>query len=223
LLMEKQTAGQVINPNDSTQPTDNAESISAPTQYDSVDSTPVTQANEEIVQQDIETNLQPPVESADQETQGVAPLASWTASEYIAHRKGTSWYMGLAAATGLLAAAVYLLTRDIISTSVVVIVGLLFGVFAARQPSVLDYSIHDSGLQIGNKFYPFTDFKSFTVQEESALPSIYLLPLKRFLPGLTIYFPPDQEDAVIAAFADYLPHEERQLDVIDRLMHKIGF
>ncbi len=49
------------------------------------------------------------------------------------------------------------------------------------------------------------------------------MPLKRFMPPITLYYPPDQEDAVINALAAYLPHEDRTHDPVDRLMRKIRF
>ncbi len=51
-----------------------------------------------------------------------------------------------------------------------------------------------SGLQIGVKSYGFQDFKTFSIAEEGAIVSIVFMPLKRFMPPLTIYVAPDMED-----------------------------
>src|SRR5258708_34948121 len=63
---------------------------------------------------------------------------SWTASEFIAHDKATSWYIGLGVAAGLLAVLVYFLAHDWVSIIVIIIITTIFGVFAAREPRVLN-------------------------------------------------------------------------------------
>ena len=163
---------------------------------------------------------QPPATSANS---SVSPEVSWTASEYIAHDKGTGWFMGLAAATGLATVAVYLITQDIVTVIVVLVVAIVFGVFALRQPRVLSYKIDHSGITIADKHYPYLSFRSFAVQEEGAVDSILLIPLKRFMPGINIYFPPEQEDQIVGTLGNYLPHEDRPPDAIDRLMRKVRF
>ncbi len=150
-------------------------------------------------------------------------LIEWTASEYIAHHKPASWYVLLGSIVAVISIAVYLLTQDVVSTSVVVIAGVLFGVFALRKPEVRTYQLKTSGLTISNKHFPFDLFKSFAVHEEQALRSIFLMPMKRFMPGLTLYFPPDQEEKIVNALSDYLPLEDREPDAIDKLMNKIRF
>ena len=151
------------------------------------------------------------------------PLVSWSASEFIAHHKSSSWYIALAAAVGFLSAIVYLLTRDVLSTVVIIITGTLFGVFASRKPEVRNYQIYTSGIQISEKFFPFDALKSFAIHEEGAFTSIYLLSTQRFMPPLTIYYPPDQEEGIVSALTDYLPKEDREPDAIDNLMRKIRF
>lgn len=151
------------------------------------------------------------------------PEVNWTASEYIAHDKGTGWFMGLAAAAGLATVLVYLMTQDIVTVVVVLVVAIVFGAFALRQPRVLSYKIDHLGITIAEKHYPYASFRSFAVQEEGAIDSILLIPLKRFMPGLSIYFPPEQEDQIVGTLGNYLPHEERPPDAIDRLMRRVRF
>lgn len=148
---------------------------------------------------------------------------TWTASEYVANQKTYGWYVLLG--LGALAAAtlIFLITRDKVSTGVIVLVGIIFGITAAHQPRTLEYRLDHNGIKIGDKLYPYSDFKSFSVMEDGAINSILLLPLKRFMPGLSIYYPPDQEEDILAVLGSYLPHETREIDAIDRLMRKIRF
>ncbi|MGZ6004958.1 MAG: hypothetical protein ACXWLH_02300, partial [Candidatus Saccharimonadales bacterium] len=118
----------------------------------------------------------PPVE--DDDSAGV----SWTASEFIAHAKSGGWYGLLALGTVVVGAGVYFLTGDRVSTVVIAIVAILFGIFAARQPRELQYVVNNKGITIGGKPYPFRGFRSFAIVQEGGVESIWFMPLKRFMP-----------------------------------------
>ncbi len=166
---------------------------------------------------------------APQDSQGQAQVPeedysiSWTASEFIAHTKTSGWYAILGVGAVVAAVAIYLLTKDIITSGMVLIVAILFGVMAARKPRELAYTISEDGITIGEKFYPYERFKSFSVIQEEGIESIWFMPLQRFMPGLSIYFEPQNTDMLADALSNFLPFEPRDLDPLDRLMHKIRF
>lgn len=148
---------------------------------------------------------------------------SWTASEFIAHTKNSGWYIILAVATIALTAIIYLLTKDKVTSVAIVIASLLFGIMASRKPRELQYSVGADGMHIGQKFYPYGVFKSFSIMQEEGIESIWFMPLKRFMPGLSIYFAPDEGQKIVNVLSEYLPFENRELDLTDRLMHKLRF
>ena len=150
-------------------------------------------------------------------------VVSWTASEYIAHEKSGSWYLVLSVTALGFAAAVWLLTRELVSPIVILVMGLAFGTFAARKPQELTYELTNSALRVGERTYPYSLFKSFTIVEEGAIHSILLMPLQRFMPPLSIYYDPVDEEKIAEALQSYLPYEDRRQDVVDRFMRKIRF
>lgn len=150
-------------------------------------------------------------------------VITWRAGEYLHHQKTGKWFGALMVGAVVLAGIVYLLTRDIMATIVVLVAAGAFAYYGKREPRELDYRLDPDGLTIGGKFYPYDLFRSFAVMRENGQPMIALLPLKRFAPLTTIYYEPAIEDAVVDALADQLPMEERQPDAIDRLMSKIKF
>lgn len=150
-------------------------------------------------------------------------LVNWSASEFIAHDKTAGWYGLLMVGGVIFAGLVYLLTKDVISTSVVGVVIVVFGIFAARKPRELSYSVDNQGVHIGEKFYPYSGFRSFSIVQEEAIESIWFSPLKRFTPMLAIYFAPDDGPKIVDVLSDNLPLENRELDVVDRLMHRLRF
>lgn len=148
---------------------------------------------------------------------------SWAASEFVAHDKGVSWYGALFLGGGVAATLIYLLTKDKITTGIIVFAVLAFGVFASRKPHSEQYSLSADGLQVGQKAYFFHDFKTFSVVDEGGAASIVFMPLKRFMPALTIYVTSDVEDKVVDFLSVYLPLSEHKADAVDNLLRRIHF
>lgn len=151
------------------------------------------------------------------------PSITWTASEFIEHEKSASWYMQFGLASGLGIVIIYLITRDLFSVAVLVLFAAAFMVFAARKPKVLQYSLSNNVMQVGKRGFKLDTFKSFAVVDEGAIHSISLLPLKRFMPALTVYYAPDDEEKIVQFLGNFLPQEDHKQDSIDRFMHKIRF
>jgi hypothetical protein len=156
------------------------------------------------------------------ENRADAPI-SWTASEFIAHEKKANWYGMLALCAFGLAALILLLTRDFISAIIVIFGAVLFGIYADRKPRQLPYQLSHHGLRIGSRHFELQQFRSFSVVQEGAFSSIVLMPLKRFAPITTIYYPPEDEDQIIDVLSTQLPYAEHSHDFIERLMHRIRF
>lgn len=148
---------------------------------------------------------------------------SWTASEFIAYQKNKSWYVLAVAGVILVAGLIFFVTKDTISTIVTISLGVLFIVFASRKPRVLNYEISDKGIRIGDKLHLFRTMKSFAVIEEGTIRSIDILPMQRFMPAISMYYDPKDEDVIISSLGKFLPQENREQPLIDKLMHKIRF
>jgi hypothetical protein len=151
------------------------------------------------------------------------PQVAWTASEFLAHQKNGGWYMILTGGAVVTSVLIYFLTRDMISSAVILMVAALLGAAAARKPRTLSYQLTNQGLHIGPKLYPYNDFKAFSVINEGAINSILLLPMKRFLPAVTVYYAPEDEQKILDVLSQALPYEQRDQDPIDRFMQRIRF
>lgn len=157
------------------------------------------------------------------ETTSTSPV-TWTADEFKAHPKNSQWFIRLAIFTAALAGISFIISPgDFVPPLVVIIVAITFGVMAVRKPRKLEYAIDDSGVHIGQKLYPFSNFKSFSIVQEDGMDVVWLMPLKRFMPILSLYFEENEGGQIVDALAITLPLENRQPDAVDRLMHKIKF
>lgn len=148
---------------------------------------------------------------------------TWTASEFIAHEKTGGWYLGLIIAGVVLAAAIYWLTKDLVSPIVVIAAAVLLAVFGSHKPRQLEYHLNGQGIQIGGQTHAYHEFRSFSVIPEGAFSSIVFMPLKRFALPLTLYYAPQDEDRIVQVLSDQLPLENRRPDPIDSLMRRIRF
>ncbi len=175
--------------------------------------------------QDDEYDSMDPQKPADDGSQKPAKdqAVSWTGSEFIANEKNGKWFIVFFTALVLVVAAVFILTRDYISTISIALVGGLFAFLANNKPRQLAYKIDNSGINIGSKFYPFEQFKSFSLAREDAIEYVNLMPLKRFMPDVSIYFPPEETEKIVTILSDHLPHHDTGERQIDKLAKRLRF
>lgn len=152
-----------------------------------------------------------------------SPEVSWSASEFIAHEKSLNWYIGLAAASIVIVAIVYLWTQDIFSVVVTSIAAVLFGIVAGRKPRTVAYHLDSDGISIGERLFRYSEFKSFGVLQDGAFSSIVFMPLKRFAAPLAIYYPPEEQEKIAFVLSGYLPFAPVPTDIVDRFLRAIHF
>ena len=150
-------------------------------------------------------------------------LVQWTAPEFVYHSKTPMWYLALAGATVVIAAVVWFITKDKLSTGAVIFVILLFGIYAARKPRDLEYAIETHGLTVGNKYRGYEEFRSFAIVPDGTTASVVFRPMKRFAQYLTLNLSPEVEEQVRATLSDRLPYDDKHHDPLDNFMNRIGF
>jgi hypothetical protein len=148
---------------------------------------------------------------------------SWTASEFIDKHKSGGWYLAFFLGLAMLSGLIFIFTRDYISAGAIVLAGVIFVILTKKKPQQLPYEVNNKGLKIGNRFYQYGDFKSFGLAQEGGIKSINFVPLKRFMPEISIYFPPEQEVVIIGILAQHLPHDVHVEKTMDKLARKLHF
>lgn len=160
--------------------------------------------------------------ASESKTKDYQPI-TWTASEYIDHDNGLSWYALLGALTVIISGGIFVLTRDMLATGTIVILGVIVAFAAKRKPRQISYQVAPGGIKIGDKTYNFRLFRSFYIVKEGDLHSISLMPIKRLSPALSIYFDPADEDKIVKRLAAHLPFEEHEMDAVERLARRLRF
>lgn len=149
------------------------------------------------------------------------PIVRWQAYEYIHREKNALWYAIFAVVTVLLMALALFWIKSITFVILIPVMAVALLVYSRRPLHPIDYTLSRQGLHVGDRLYGFGEFKSFTVIHGDDEYSIMLVPIKRFQPGVSVYFPEDAGEAIVDALAARLPMEEAHLDVIDRMIRKL--
>lgn len=150
-------------------------------------------------------------------------VVTWEASEYIHHQKSPTWYLALTGATLVLGAVLYLLIRDVWSLIVLIVMYAAITVYARREPSVLRCTVSTEGVSIGERHFTYDQFKSFSVMQETGVPSVTLDPTQRFMPAVSVYFAPEDGDKIVDELTKFLPHEQKASNAVDRAMTRLRF
>lgn len=142
----------------------------------------------------------------------------WRAKEYIAPEKNMLWYVGLFAivAAGI-ALDIFVLKAWTVSLLLVAIAAVLI-VMTVRPSRDIKYKLSRDGLLIDNQLYALNEYKAFGVIHDGKENSVFLIPVKRFKPGLSVYFPVESGEQIVDILGQYLPMQEIHLDFIDKVV-----
>ena len=152
------------------------------------------------------------------EEEAIPEAVDWTAKEYIAAEKNTMWYVGLAVVVvAVILLDVFLLKAWTVSFLILAIAAVLIAM-SVRPSRDIQYRLTQKGLYVGEQFYDFADYKAFGVMHDGKENSIFLIPVKRFRPGLSVYFPVESGEEIVDLVGQYLPMQEIKLDFVDKLV-----
>lgn len=146
----------------------------------------------------------------------------WTASEYVHGEKNWIWFVIFAIVVIALVAIDLILIQSYTFSVLVVVMAAAVLVYSRRSPKEVSYTLSiDQGLYIGEKLYHFSDFKSFGLIRDNDQHSIMLIPIKRFAPGVSVYFPDEVGERIVDILGARLPMENLKLDMIDIIVRQL--
>ena len=148
----------------------------------------------------------------------VPSQVEWIAKEYIAPEKSTVWYIGLfvISVAGILL-DFFILKSWTFSMLIIAIAAVLI-VMAVRPARDIKYKLSSEGLSIGDAIYRLDEYRAFGILHDGKENSIYLMPIKRFKPGLSVYFPVSEGERIVDFLSSKLPMQEVSMDFIDRIV-----
>lgn len=147
---------------------------------------------------------------------------SWSSSEYIHHAKSAGWYLVFGVVM-LVIIVIALRVGSPTFTLLVVVMTVALAVMSNRKPQVLNYVLSASSLQIDQKSFAISEFKSFGVTSEGAFYSIALIPVKRFMPAINIYFSEENGEKIVDILSTHLTMQHTEPDFAEKFFRSIRF
>jgi hypothetical protein len=153
---------------------------------------------------------------------------NWSALEYEEKEKSADWFwaLGIIIVTSSIAAIIF---GDYFFAALLVLSGVLLGVFAVKKPETIFYELNSKGLQIGNRIYPYENIKSFWIQIEqpeqvNVRPILFIHSERIFMPIISI---PINEtlanDVHFIMTSKNIPEVEMREHPTDKIMEVLGF
>jgi len=141
---------------------------------------------------------------------------NWTAQEYIHLEKNWVWFTIFAVVVlGVVVLDIAFFHAYTISLLAIVIAVAII-IYARRAPRTLHYALSPTqGLYVGERLYAYNEFKAFGLIRDGSHHSIMLVPVKRFAPGVSVYFPEEAGEHIVDILGKRLPMENLKLDAID--------
>ena len=182
---------------------------------------PFAEANQEpqLAVNESQFEPQPNEQQVPMELPQISPVV-WQDIEYIQHDKNPLWYVGFTIVIAvLIVGAVLLQAWTFIPLIIVMAVALV--IYTHRPPRMLSYSWSAKGLTINDQLHPTGEFKSFGVLQDGVHNALDFIPVKRFRPGLTVYFPAEIGEQLVDSVGAYLPMQDIHLDAFDKIIRKL--
>ncbi len=178
-----------------------------------------SQQDDPLAQQHDEQDATPRMEKPQS---NIEPI-TWQASEFVHHEKSGMWFLALLGATIVLLIIDIFLIKSWTFGALIIVMAVSAFVVARRPPRTLTYTLTPHGIRIDDKAFTFHDFRAFGVVQEAAFYSLRLVPNKRFMPMVSVFFPTEIGEQIVDAIGLSLPMEQLELDMIDKVVEKIRF
>ncbi|MDQ3244856.1 MAG: hypothetical protein M3P22_00690 [bacterium] len=147
---------------------------------------------------------------------------SWILPEYEEKEKNTDWFwaLGIIIVAGSITSIIY---HNYFFSILIVLGGILVGVFANKKPELVNYQLNKEGLQIKNRIFPFKEINSYCVNTDK-IPTL-MIHTKRFMfPIVSVPIEYRNKDQIINIFSNQnIKEEELKENIIEKLIEYIDF
>lgn len=147
----------------------------------------------------------------------------WQAQEYIAAQKNVMWYVVLVLVViGVVALDFFVIKSFTISILAVAIAAVLI-TMSVRPAPAQDYTLTTKQITINSQTVNLSDYKAFGMIHDGKENSLILIPKKRFQASLSVYFPAEISEQIVAIIGSSLPVQKIEPDFIDKLVRLLRF
>jgi hypothetical protein len=149
-------------------------------------------------------------------------LLSWSGETFDYVHKGLAWYL----VAGLIVLSIigYLAWQQnwYLIGITVVISAVLFWYVSTARPETVTYAITPFGVQVGEKFYPFTDIHSYWIIYTPAVQKLNIIFNKKYLPALVIDVSKADPNKIKVLLSNRIPEQpNRSENLLDKILRAL--
>ena len=149
---------------------------------------------------------------------------TWRAAEYQHTKKNASWYVMVGVGAGVIS-LVSLWRGNFFFFLFIIVAATMAIVFGRRQPRVLDFTVEEGGVRIGEDiFVRYEDVEHFSLRHrEHVLDEIVLKKRTHLNPHVRIPVDTEMATRAVTLLSEHVDRVEHEDSLIDMLAEWIGF
>jgi hypothetical protein len=168
--------------------------------------------------QDTNDLVDPTQQKNDHLTNNQPQTIAWQDYEFPVRVKSKKWFLKIIAATAIIGAILFILSRDYV-TIIALIVGVLVLIaYSFRKPKITNFTVNKQRITIGKHQFSFMDYNAYFMKEYENHNAIVLIPYKRFAPSVTIYIKDEYVDQVVDLISEIIPIGAEPFNMIDFIL-----
>jgi hypothetical protein len=145
------------------------------------------------------------------------PILAWEAKEFEEYDRNKRWYV-VVVILGVLLVIGSLILQQWLAAVVFALAAYVVVRHADDKPRTLAISISKLGVEVGEKFYPFSELKAFWIIYKPPVKTLTLQGTNRFKPLVKVHLADIDPLAVQNALNDHLAEQPKETeDFIDKL------
>ncbi|MBU1730396.1 hypothetical protein KJ557_02480 [Patescibacteria group bacterium] len=147
---------------------------------------------------------------------------SWEAPEYLYREKSSDWFwsVGIIAFAGVVSAYMF---GNVLLAILILLCGFTLALFGAKKPRVISFSISRKGVRVESILYPFQNLESFWILEKEHENILLLKSHKMLTQQIVVPLGDTDPDQVQMFLEDFIPGEEENESLAERIMDRLGF
>ncbi len=148
-------------------------------------------------------------------------ILTWNAVEHEKRESGPRWYAALIGGAALLV-ILGVLTKSYLFIAFVVLAMLVIILYKKRGPHEFACAITGQGILTGKRFYAFSQFKSFQVDDTEDVRELSLETARGIMPYLKIPLGTMRPEPVRRVLVRFLPEQEHKKLMSDQIARVLG-
>lgn len=147
---------------------------------------------------------------------------SWHAPDFIKQEQSTDWYWAVGVITIALAVAGFVF-GNVLFGILVIVASFALVLQSSRDPEIHEFVVSRKGVKANNILYPYSSLHSFWVENNPHEQKILLQSEKSWMPYIVIPIEDVDPEEIRDFMIQYLPEEEHQEPLAQKIMEYLGF